>query len=254
MHSVPPGVEFVRTVLLGVGHRAMKDWKPPKVRTDATGCEFSVVSAQTGVHAHFLASSLIVLFLLSSGTGGRMHADAAAASAANQASTPAPGDPAACTVEPRPAEDFVAVDEESHDALSPALGTPVATPIPPAGGVQADPDTVFAVTKTMEELTACVNATDLRRITALLTDDEFRRLYGGIGEQMLAGLGTPTGLPEGERAPDISVQDVMLLPDGRVSAVTEADGERALTIFRKVGDRYLIDFSYIPPPPSTSTP
>lgn len=174
--------------------------------------------------------------------------------AATRESTPVASGANGCTVEPRPVEDFSRVDRESKDGLSRMLGTPIATPLPPSGGSPAGPSIVAAVTKTMEEVTACTNATDLRRLAALLTDEQFRRTFGGIGQQFLTSLGTPTGLPEGESAPRISVSDVIVLPDGRVSAITEANGRKTLTVFREVNGAFLIDASYDLPLAGTPVP
>jgi ketosteroid isomerase-like protein len=152
------------------------------------------------------------------------------------AASPATVDPAECRVAPRPIEDFVAVMGTPGAVESQLLGTPVATPVLPSGGVPADPATVNAVTATVRELAACINANDLRRVSALWTDELVGRFFGGLDERGVAALAaTPTPLAADLRAPTVAVRDVRVLPDGRVVA-TVGD---ARFVFVKVGGRYL---------------
>lgn len=180
------------------------------------------------------------------------------ASAAAQAATPIPAadvDRARCDVAPRPEAEFVAVDRGTPYAKLKALGTPVATPVPPTGGRPADPATIAAVTKTFTEATACLYAGDIRRLAALVTDAQFQRAFGGIGGSTIAGAhATPTPLPLEARAANLAIGDVRIYPDGRVSAVTMGNGKRSLTIFVKVDDRYLIDNTIDLPSEATPTP
>jgi hypothetical protein len=172
--------------------------------------------------------------------------------------TPIPAaavDPSRCTVPPRPDADFVAVDRGTPFAVMAAFGTPVATPVPPADGRPADPATSAAATATFTEAVACLYAGDVRRLAALMTDAQFQRAFSGIGRSTVTGvLGTPTTLPLEARAGNLAIGDVLIYPDGRVSAVTMGNGKRSLTYFIKVGDRYLIDSTINLPPEATPTP
>lgn len=159
-----------------------------------------------------------------------------------------------CTISPRPLEEFAAISGEPGYLVSPSRGTPVATMIPPSGGVAADAATADAVTTTMREWVACLNSGGLRRSTALHTDRFFRYLYGGLDERAIRQLAaTPAPLAPDQRAVLEAISDVRLHDDGRVSAVTQVSGRRALTLFAEENGRYLIDGSF-PAPPATPTP
>ncbi|MBA2519517.1 MAG: hypothetical protein H0V24_07610 [Chloroflexia bacterium] len=159
-----------------------------------------------------------------------------------------------CSVVGRPIEDFMAAGAMEGDAISMLRGTPVATPIPPVSNTPAEPAIVDAVTATMEEVVACVNAGDLQRMTALFTDNYFYRFFGGIAEADVQRLATPTPLPVDLQTELVSVDEVMALDDGRVSAITQVGDARALTIFARDGDRYLVDYSYALADPATPAP
>lgn len=100
---------------------------------------------------------------------------------AAQEATPPPDfitpDPTECTVEPRSTESIAALantPEPSTPAVYPpsiALATP-GLQVPE--GEPADEATVEAVTRTLREVAACVNAGDLRRVIALNTDISVR--------------------------------------------------------------------------------
>lgn len=149
-----------------------------------------------------------------------------------------------CTVEGRPPGDFMAAMATPGGVTALLLGTPVATPAPPRDTIPADDDVVAALTATMEELAACINAGDLPRAAALFTDYYFFWFFGGISQSNFNQLATPVPLAPDQQIESVSVEDVAMLADGRVSAVTQVNEARALTVFARVGDRYLIDFNY----------
>lgn len=152
-----------------------------------------------------------------------------------------------CRVEPRPVEDFLAVAGTPGAVSSKLLGTPVATPPPPSvgSGVPAGQDVVEEVRETASELVACLNAGDIRRVTALYTEDNFRRLFGGIGEEEVRSLiESADPLPPDQRIALTSVAEVRVLDDGRVSALTIVGDAESLSIFSKVDGRYRLDYSY----------
>ncbi len=164
-------------------------------------------------------------------------------------------DPAECRVEPRPLAGFESVIGTPGAVSAILMGTPIATGEIPSGGTPADPAVVDAVTATAREFLACANAGDMRRAAALLTDDAFRQFYGGIDQRDVAELaGIPTPLPMELRASSVAVEDVRVLEDGRVTAVTEINGGRNVLIFVATGDRYLLDASAELPAAGTPTP
>lgn len=131
---------------------------------------------------------------------------------------------AACTVEPRSIsyfEQFVGTPT-AEQATPVTVATPAAGFIMPAGEV-ADQETVDAVTATIVELGACLNAGDFLRYGALFTDDYFQRAFaefGPIPEEELAFLAaSPEAVPAENRAAILAVLDVRLLADGRVAGL-----------------------------------
>jgi hypothetical protein len=184
--------------------------------------------------------------------------------AAQDGSTPAaPGTTHAteCTVTPRPIDDFLAAAEATPGVLESELrGLPAATPAPPsAEGTPANQEIVDALTATIEQSVACLNAGDLPRLFALYTDEAFiRSLGGGIAvtpdvAQQAAELATPRPLPSNLQQSIPSIGEVRLLPDGRVTAITATEEGRTLVVFAKEGGRYLIDWVYELPHMATPT-
>jgi len=163
-------------------------------------------------------------------------------------------DQSLCRVEPRPVEDFLAVAGTPGAVSSMLLGTPVATPPPPGvgSGVPASQDVVEEVSGTASELVACLNAGDIRRVTALYTEDNFRRLFGGIGQEEVRSLiESADPLPPDQRITLTSVADVRVLDDGRVSALTTVGDAKSLSIFLEIDGRYRLDYSYSLPASAT---
>lgn len=163
-------------------------------------------------------------------------------------------DSSVCAVTGRPIDDFIAAGTMEGEITSMLRGTPVATPTPPVSTIQADPDVVAAVTATMAEVVACANTGSLQRVAALFTDSYFYRFFGGIQEADVQRLATPTPLTPDQQQALVSVDEVFVLEDGRVSAVTQVNDVRALTIFAREGERYLIDYSYTLSEPATPAP
>lgn len=146
----------------------------------------------------------------------------------------------------------------ANDALplapGPYEGQPVGTDRPlPIDGTPADPHAVAGVTATVRELVACVNANDGARLAALFTDDYWRRLDSvefGLGAEpdfARAGSLLPlVGGPPGP-VPSPAVEDLRLLPDGRIAAIlrpTWYQGEPPwfdYYVFARVSDRWLVD-------------
>ena len=149
-----------------------------------------------------------------------------AASAQNDA-TPAAGtpvagevlDPALCTVEPRPAEELLAL---AAPAASPA--TPAASPAAPEipfgafAGTPADAETAAAYTAFVRQFWACNGHPEFSRVLALVTDEEVRQAFA---PDDLVAIAQPTeGTPEPGADSDpttlFAVLGIEVLPDGRV--------------------------------------
>lgn len=137
---------------------------------------------------------------------------------------------------------------------TPATARPTITGTPALASpeMRANAATTAAVTATVREVLACRNAGDYRRAYALMTDRMLTQLFGGpetIDPEVAAALeARPDRLPRNQRLTLISVSDVRLLADGRVSAEVESrlvtstrDGFLDEIVFVRVGDRWLID-------------
>lgn len=170
----------------------------------------------------------------------------AAAQAASEATPASAATETACRIAPRTIDELVALTEGAPGSWqSRFLGTPVATPPPPSGGVPADQRVVDAVGATVWEQIACINAGDLMRAAALWSDDYIRHSLGGLPEEALVSLSTPTPLPEVDRAILQMVDEVRLLDDGRFTAVVTTTDATSLVVFVESDGRYLIDDSIV---------
>lgn len=173
-----------------------------------------------------------------------------------QEGTPAPvvfpvsPDAVDCTVEARPLADF-----ERLLLATPQIDAGIAaspTPFVPPDGDPADEATMSGVTATLLELYACYQAGDPRRFHALFTDEGIQRAYPPdvVDREFLdaffAASPEPVEEPD-QRATILAIEDVTLLPDGRVGALVRSDepeigGLQAVYwIFVKSGDRFLVD-------------
>jgi copper transport protein len=133
----------------------------------------------------------------------------------------APG-PDECTVAPRALEEFDAL------AQTPAPGEPLdATE---TGGEPADEATRAAITATARELVACSNAGDILRRLALYSDERLRFAYPDGPTRALEMIAkSPLPLAEADRVALVSVENVRLLTDGRVSARMTVDNPASHT-------------------------
>jgi hypothetical protein len=166
-----------------------------------------------------------------------------------------------CSAAPRTREGFLALAQATPGVLQAEMrGTAVATPPMPTEGIPADPVVIAAVTTTVNESTACLNAGDIPRLLALYSDNAFYLAYGGGGlgnpqedEKALESLETPQPLPASQRVLTPIVSDVRLLPDGRVTALIRSGSQQSLTVFVESNGRYLFDWSYTLQSPATPT-
>ena len=184
---------------------------------------------------------------------------------ASPAASPVPFPTVACTVDPLPFDDFIAYTVAPPGiTVSTLMGTPVSTPNPPTGGTAASEEVVVAVTATLQQMVACVNAGDTQRLFTLYSDAFLSEFLGGIATlnddfdeaevRQEFGNATPVPIPPDQAVRLDAVDDVRLLPDGRVSAVIRVNDDRNLIIFAETGGRYLLDYSYELPDAATPTP
>ena len=185
-------------------------------------------------------------------------AAASLATTVTQSATPladpfGPG-PEECRIDPRPLDELRAlVGNTEAEGATPAAGA--ATPdgvvsFPPVelpAGTPADAATAAAVTSTVRQRYACLNAGDLGRYLAVFSDDVLRR--PGTLNRLAAGLVADGGAAEPEPR-DVSQRvhfaglfHVRVLPDGRVVAIAPPGflGVPERFDFIRVGDRWLID-------------
>ena len=153
---------------------------------------------------------------------------------AGAAQFPISPDPADCTVEPRSADELLALWYGPDGSPVAAAATPAAeerTSVTIPLGPRADEATAAAVAATVSEVFACFEAGDALRAYALFTDDLARQFGPEPGtpreeaEAFLAAPmddeATPEGEPVGGEAAGaqiLAVTDVMELEDGRVGA------------------------------------
>ncbi len=170
-----------------------------------------------------------------------------------QAGTPAAGfdvpASAECTIEPRSVDELRALFREA--AATPVAASPEASPTPavPPPGEPADAQTVAEINATWRQFIACINAGDLARVFAFLSDDKVRGdfvfdIASGASEDALVAYltATPVPLPPDGAAPFFPFEDVRALDDGRVAVVGPGEmGQGEVLIFVKEGDRWLVD-------------
>ncbi|HEU5430321.1 MAG TPA: hypothetical protein VFU81_01585, partial [Thermomicrobiales bacterium] len=163
---------------------------------------------------------------------------------------------AQCTVGPRAIQSLQQLVGTPTSAA--ATATPSLSAVATLAGAPADPATVEAVAATYRELVSCLNAGDYLRIYALYTDAYVTRLLRRTGLNLSQLEATPApNRPQSTAL--VSVQDVRVLPDGRVAARVETYDPRAGRIgvdalLVKEGDRYLINQEDAVPPSALGTP
>jgi hypothetical protein len=168
----------------------------------------------------------------------------------------APG-PEECTVEPISLERLTQLmGTPVPVAIVDVAGTPVGSPTPFAmpEGQPADEATVAAITAAVREYVACLNAGDTARVLALYSDHGLQVILadliagGATPQQILGSFGTPQPLPDDQLNLLYGVDDVRVLPDGRVAALIVGDNLAepgppgpALLYYVQVDGRWLVD-------------
>ncbi|MGI8477483.1 MAG: hypothetical protein ACR2OO_14090 [Thermomicrobiales bacterium] len=162
----------------------------------------------------------------------------------------------------------------SFERLQSIAATPVAeTPTPesaasptpfamPAGDA-ADAQTTAAVTRTVREFIACLNAGDVLRTLSLYSDAYIAAAVGprGMPQDAYAVLGRPTPAAEGDKTDLYDIGDVLILPDGRAAVLVVGDNRSspdpakpALFYLTRSGDRWLLDDFVETQPSATPAP
>jgi len=188
------------------------------------------------MHQHlFRAMVVVALAIVLAGGVGRSFQ---ATSAQNVPTLPNAPDPSLCTAEPR--------DVEEYEAL---LGTP--SPEAPesfimTAGAPADQATIDAVTLTLIEAAACINAGDFLRLGGMYTDAGFLEESTGVDQEYIDFISaTHEPGPVEDRYAIFAVVLVQVLADGRVAAVVQFQengaGGADLILFAEEDGRYLID-------------
>lgn len=184
------------------------------------------------------------------------------AGALAQASTPTPGAAPAidmrCTAEPRKLDELLALwfDAEGNPAATPALSEPIAADSMLPRGEPLAAASLSTIDRRTREWIAClVVSGEYARAYSYLTDNLIARFGPDLASPdqdtpaevraLLAGqlAGTPIS-DQGEAGAFpalVGPTDGRQLPDGRIGALWEVEGDRAFIIYKQVNDRWLID-------------
>jgi hypothetical protein len=145
--------------------------------------------------------------------------------AAAQEATPATQPPAACRVAPRPSEELAAIIAVASPVAE-FRSVDAAADLP--RGEPAGAETAADITDAAREYAGCLNAADYPRLLALMTKRVVRSFVQQRGSlaDILAQTETPSADEGGTHVIDqVTVSWVRVLPDGRVGAVVEWQGE-----------------------------
>lgn len=125
-----------------------------------------------------------------------------------------------------PGADDCQIAPRTLESIAQMAGTPASAPPTPdvAGSEPADQATIAAINETARELVACSNAGDTMRRLALYSDRRIRMSYPQGPTPVLERM-AEAAMPvvEYERVALINLDEVMRMPDGRVSAQVAID-------------------------------
>ena len=100
---------------------------------------------------------------------------------------------------------------------------------PPTGDAAGE-ETVAGITATVREAIACRNAGDYARMLVFFTPNMLAELYGSpatVDPEVLQGIQEgPRPVPEPRRLRIEAIEEVVMLPDGRVGALVETSSPR----------------------------
>lgn len=130
------------------------------------------------------------------------------------------------------------------DELRSLVATPASGPLPSIGftladGVPADTRTAAEIGAAADLLAVCSRTNDPLRYTRLYSADGLRFVYSVNNLEDDLQLEVPPAERPGHI--DVTVQDVRVHPDGRVSAVVDLDGEVAYVVWVKRDGAYLVE-------------
>jgi hypothetical protein len=170
--------------------------------------------------------------------------------------------PSECVAEPQAYEDIAAILNLDGDGVP----APAMTQITPPLGEIADVKTSISIKEAARAVVACFNAGDIPRAAGLMTENGVRRAYWGLTinadnrELARARIAAPPQQRTEETLVRlITVTDISVLPDGRVTAfvvlneplLPPSGPETLLFVFANQDGRWLvddwIDFSIVPP-------
>jgi hypothetical protein len=167
--------------------------------------------------------------------------------------------PTACTVEPRTPEAISALVAAATPVAEPADAvsdpeTWAASPADLPHGEPADLRTVAEITAVAREYAGCLNAGDMPRLAALMTDRSIVEIADPddvAGPFAMAGTPVPVSGEVPLEIAWVRVSEVRMLDDGRVGAVViwgipnnprpRPSPQANFHIFERVGDRWLLD-------------
>jgi hypothetical protein len=147
-----------------------------------------------------------------------------------------------CHAEPRPLSDFEALAAATPLSYGEVLRRAEARErpgTPPPGGVPANPTVVAGVAEATEQIFACLLTGDFARYASLLSDENFRRTFGGLDPGTV--LATPNPTSRDVPLPLHQIEEVLVLPDGRIAVRFQREGGSALSFFVESNGRYLLD-------------
>ena len=203
----------------------------------------------------FWFSSLVVSAVVGSFLVGSVRSVAA------QDASPMAGTTAgtACTVEPRSVDELLPLwfGPEGSPAATPTSSASVQSEADLPQGTPADDATVAAINATLHEVFACFDAGQYARAFALMTDNAVSQFGPDVSnpdedtpEEVRLLLEaqnavTPTAgeesPPPGSQTVISDARDARVLPDGRVGAIFESEGDAVFAVFQQSGDRWLLD-------------
>jgi hypothetical protein len=188
-----------------------------------------------------LRTILATLTILIAGLAGSIG------TAAQEASPPASPAANGCTVAPRPADELIPLwfGPDGTPAATPMPSSPAASEADLPQGEPADADTIAAITAVAQQVIACANAGEYGRWFALFTDHAAAQLGPEPGQteaDARAFLTTPQPVPAGEREAFVDLSDIRVLPDGRVGALLDVEGEPPTFVYFVQQDgQWLVD-------------
>ena len=163
---------------------------------------------------------------------------------------PVAPDPAECRVEPRTADEMLALVALATPTVADSSTTTVVVPI----GAPADAATSQAVIDVVRESVACLSAGDVPRFFALFTDGLVRRAAEEPSPLTAEDVRLVFALDPTEVAPArpvtlLAVTDIVVLSDGRVGAFVVTDNPYEPSdppttqywMFARIDGRWLLD-------------